>query len=90
LKIYNWNTEKNLKLRDERDITFEEIVAYISNGSLLDIIKHPNPKKYKNQFMYVVNINNYAYLVPFVENEEDVFLKTIYPSRKATKKYLEI
>jgi hypothetical protein len=88
LKIYNWNIEKNLKLKKERNITFEEVVFSLSNGELLDIIKHPNKEKYNNQFVYIVNINNYAYFVPFVENKSEIFLKTIFPSRKATKKYL--
>ena len=86
--IYNWDKEKNIKLKVERDITFEEIVFYISSENLLDIIKNPNTI-YKNQFMFVVNINNYVYLIPFVKNKNEIFLKTIYPSRKATKKYLK-
>ncbi|MBA1446697.1 MAG: hypothetical protein FE835_17700 [Gammaproteobacteria bacterium] len=56
----------------------------------MDVIKHPNPLRYPNQKMFIVNIENYAYLVPFVENETEIFLKTIIPSRKATRKYLEV
>ncbi len=87
--IYNWNKEKNIKLKKERGISFEEIVYFISHGYLLDIIENPNNEDYSNQLIFVININNYAYLVPFVENDAEIFLKTIYPSRKATKIYIE-
>ena len=86
---YNWNKEKNIKLKKERGISFEEIVHFISHGYLLDIIENPNNEEYSNQLIFVINIDNYAYLVPFVENDTEIFLKTIYPSRKATKIYLE-
>ncbi|QCW83920.1 hypothetical protein EQU24_18000 [Methylotuvimicrobium buryatense] len=56
----------------------------------MDVIKHPNPSKYPNQRMFIINIENYAYLIPFVEDEKQIFLKTIIPSRKATKQYLEV
>jgi len=69
-------------------VSFEEVVFYIERGQLLDIVEHPNPEKYRGQRILVVNINQYAYLVPFVETEHEVFLKTIIPSRKATKEYL--
>ncbi|MGA3292274.1 MAG: toxin [Candidatus Microgenomates bacterium] len=88
MKYYDWNKEKNRLLKAERDISFEEVYIAIESGGLLDIVKHPNQKKYPNQKMFVLNINNYVYLVPFVEDEEKVFLKTIIPSRKATKKYI--
>ena len=60
----------------------------IDEGSILNIVEHPNKKKYPNQKLFIVDINNYAYLVPFVEDKEKIFLKTIIPSRKATKKYI--
>lgn len=88
VKYYDWNKAKNELLKIERDISFEEVYIAIESGGLLELIKHPNPKKYPNQKVFVVSINNYVYLVPFVEDEEKVFLKTIIPSRKATKKYL--
>lgn len=88
MQFYNWNNEKNEKLKKERAISFEEVVFYIETDNLLDIIKHPNTAKYENQKMFIVNIDDYAYLVPFAEKEEEIFLKTIIPSRKATKKYL--
>jgi hypothetical protein len=89
MKHHNWNNDKNAKLKKERDISFEDIVYYIEHGQLLAIINHPNKKKFKHQKMYVVNVNDYAYLVPYVESENEIFLKTIIPSRKATKQFLE-
>ena len=88
VKYYDWNKEKNELLKIERDISFEEVVIAIESGELLDTVRHPNPKKYPKQKIFVVSINNYVYLVPFVEDEEKIFLKTIIPSRKATQKYL--
>ena len=88
MKYYAWNNEKNRRLKAERNVSFEEVVFYIARGQLLDIVEHPNPEKYKGQRILIVNINEYAYLVPFVETEQEIFLKTIIPSRKATKKYL--
>ena len=69
--------------------SFEEVVFYISNDFVLDIVPHPNPNKYPGQRMFIINIDNYAYLVPFIEENEIIYLKTIIPSRKATKKYLK-
>jgi len=88
MKYFSWNTEKNRQLKAERNISFEEVVFYIEKGQLLDIVKHHNQQRYPGQRIFIVNINDYAYLVPFVESEREVFLKTIIPSRKATKKYL--
>lgn len=88
MQYYTWNNEKNEQLKNERDISFEEVVFYIERGDLLDTIQNPS-EKYQNQRMFIVNINHYAYLVPFVEDEKEIFLKTIIPSRKATKKYLK-
>jgi len=88
VKFLDWNEEKNWKLKTEREISFEDVIVAIESGGLLDIIEHPNPKKYPNQKVLIVNIGNYAYLVPFTENSEKYFLKTIFPSRKMTKKYL--
>ena len=88
MKYFNWNNEKNGKLREERGVSFEEVVLAIEKGQLLDILEHPNKDKYDNQNIFVIKLYNYVWLVPFVENENEVFLKTIIPSRKATKKYL--
>lgn len=88
MNYYKWNYEKNKKLKTKRDICFEQVVMYIERGGLLDIVSHPNQSKYPNQQILVVAMNNYVYLVPFVEDENSKFLKTIIPSRKATKDYL--
>lgn len=88
MKYFAWNNEKNQRLKVERGISFEEIAFHIEKGDLLEIVEHPNPEKYQGQRVFVVNVEGYAYLVPFVETEYEVFLKTIIPSRKATKKYL--
>ena len=72
----------------ERGIGFEDIVFHIERGGLLDILEHPNPDRYAGQRIFVVRGEEYVYLVPFVEDEQTVFLKTIIPSRKATKQYL--
>lgn len=84
----NWNTEKNIRLKAERGVSFEEILSAISHGGLLVVLDHPNKVQYPNQRMFVVRIRGYAYLVPFVETKNEVFLKTIIPSRKATRTYL--
>lgn len=89
MKRFNWNNEKSKQLKKERGISFEDIAYYILNGYLIDVIENPNKEKYKNQNMFVVEINDYIYLVPFVEDESEVFFKTFFPSRKATKKYLK-
>ena len=89
MKYFSWNEEKNELLKDERQISFEDVVFYIEQGFLLDVLEHPNQKKYKGQKIFVIQIDDYAYLVPFIEDDDEVFLKTIIPSRKATKKYLK-
>lgn len=85
---YTWNIEKNEKLKIERGISFEQIAMHVERGDVLDIVDHPNQKKYPNQQLLVIEIKKYAYLVPFVEDENHKFLKTIIPSRKATRYYL--
>lgn len=88
MKPFRWNTEKNKLLKEEREITFEHITISIENDGLLDILKHPNTEKYPNQRILVVEHDGYVYLVPFVEEDEYYFLKTVIPSRKATRDYL--
>lgn len=88
MKPFRWSTEKNETLRGERGISFESIVVAVESGGLLDILAHPNPAKYPGQRVLVVACDNYAYLVPFVEEDDYFFLKTIIPSRKATRDYL--
>ena len=88
MKMFDWNDEKNELLKKERNLTFEEIVFHVTHDGLLAVIQHPNKQKYPNQKLFVVNVEGYVCLVPFVEDDEIIFLKTIFPSRKMTRKYL--
>ena len=88
MKIFSWNDEKNVVLKSDRQVCFEDVVISTEIGLLLDIMEHPNQEKYQGQKNLVVQIDHYVYLVPFVENDNEVFLKTIIPSRKATRSYL--
>ena len=88
MKVYTWNSEKNETLKKERGVSFEEVVLNIHLGNEVDIYDHPNSERYPNQKISVVIMEGYAYLVPYVENTEEIFLKTIIPSRKATKQYI--
>lgn len=88
MKYVRWNEEKDAQLKQERGISFRDMVARMMGDGLLDVVPHPNPKKYPGQQMFVVEAGGYAYLVPFVETDDAVFLKTVIPSRKATRKYL--
>lgn len=90
MKYFDWDIEKNKKLKKERGISFEEVSLAIKSGGLLHTYKNPNTEKYPNQRIFVVYINNYIFTIPFVEDEEKYFLKTIIPSRKAIKKYGKI
>jgi uncharacterized DUF497 family protein len=90
MKEFRWDFDKNEKLRKERNLSFLQILFQIENGYLIDIIKHPNEDKYPSQKMFIIKIEKYIYLVPFLESEKEIFLKTIIPSRKATKEYLGI
>lgn len=87
VKTYAWNPDKNTLLKEDRGISFEEVVFHIQLGDEVDIFDHPDQGKYPGQKISVVLIEDYAYLVPFVETDEEIFLKTIIPSRKATKHY---
>ena len=88
MKPFRWGPEKNDQLALERGISFEQMVVAIEAGGLLDVLAHPNPGKYPNQRVLVVACDGYAYLVPFVEQQDHFFLKTVIPSRKATRDYL--
>lgn len=88
MKAWRWSEEKNRHLKAERGVSFEEVLLAISEAGLLDILEHNNPKKYPSQKILVIAIEAYAYLIPFVETASEIFLKTIIPSRKATKKYI--
>lgn len=89
MTYFSWSEEKNQLLKVERQISFEDVVFYISQGFLLDVLEHPNQEKYQGQKIFVVEIDEYAYLVPFIEGDQEIFLKTIIPSRKATRTYLK-
>lgn len=86
---YEFSADKNQTLIKERDVSFEDIISALDNGKLLDTIEHHNESKYPDQEIYIVDLNGYVYLVPFVrKDQQTVFLKSIFPSRKLTKKYL--
>ena len=89
MKVFDWDEKKNEQLIRDRNISFEEIVWCIEHKeSLLDIIEHPNQSKFPHQRLYIIALRGYVYVVPFVEDEYKIFLKTIYPNRKLTQKYL--
>ena len=88
MKRFRWNNDKNEQLKRGRGVSFEEVVLSIEASALLDILDHKNPTRYPEQKIFVVRIGDYVYLVPFVEDDKEVFLKTIIPSRKATRDYL--
>ncbi len=85
---YDWDVDKNELLIATRGVSFEEVVVLLEEGDVLDVVEHPNKSKYAHQKMYVFEIRGYAYLVPFVQTDNKIFLKTIIPSRKAQKRYL--
>lgn len=88
MKYFDWSEEKNEILKQKRNISFEEIVLAIAQGGLIETKVHPNQVKYPGQKLFFVNINNYIYTIPFVEDENKIFLKTIFPDRIASKLYL--
>ena len=88
MRHYNWSKEKNEKLKAERGISFEQVVLQIAGGNIKAVYEHPNRSRYANQSILVIEIDSYCYLVPYVEDENGVFLKTIIPSRKATRMYI--
>lgn len=90
MKSLRWSAQKNDTLKADRGVSFENMVIAIESGGLLDILAHPNQSKYPRQRVLVVAHDSYAYLVPFVEEDDYFFLKTIIPSRKATRDYLNL
>lgn len=89
MKLFRWRSEKNADLLAERGVSFEHGVVAVAGSGLLDVISHPNPEKYPNQKIMVVPWDNYVLLVPFVEQADHYFLKTVIPSRKATRDSLK-
>ena len=88
-KTIRYSLEKNEILKSRRDVSFEDVILALENGCLLDDITHPNKEKYPNQniFIILIQTKDYVYLVPYVEDDTSIFLKTIIPSRKMNKKY---
>lgn len=89
MKPFRWSSEKNEALKSARGVSFESIVVAVEAEGLLDIVVHPNKSKYPHQKVLVVSFDSYVYLVPFIEEADHFFLKTVIPSRKATRDYLK-
>jgi len=85
---FKWNLEKNKLLKKERGVCFEDVVVQIYDDNILDIIKHPNQEKYPKQRIYIIVLQNYVHMIPFVKEDNEIFLKTIVPSRKMHKLYI--
>ena len=90
MKVFRWDNEKNEWLIKHRGVCFEQVVLLLEGQEVLDVLEHPNQKKYPGQKIAIVRIDDYAYLVPYIQEGNDIFLKTIIPSRKATREYLRI
>lgn len=88
MMIFQWNNEKNEWLKKHRGVCFEQIVILMERGDILDVVEHPNQDAYPGQMIAIIRINDYAYLVPYLQEGDGIFLKTIIPSRKATNKYV--
>jgi len=88
MKYFDWDPQKNKELKEKRGVSFEEVMLMLKKGDVLDLFDHPNQTKYPGQKIFIVKINNYCFMVPYIEDSEKYFLKTVIPSRKATKKYL--
>lgn len=88
MKTFDWSEQKNTSLKAERDICFEDIKSAVEDGRVLEDSEHLNQERYPGQRMLIVEVNDYAYSAPYVEDKGKVFLKTVFPNRKATKKYL--
>lgn len=87
--VYDWDPEKEEWLNENRNLSFLHVLYHIDRGDLLDVREHANKAKYPHQKVLIVKMNDYVYAVPFVEDGETWFLKTIIPSRKETKRYLK-
>jgi len=88
MRVFRWDNEKNELLKQSRSICFEQVVILMEREDVLETIEHPNQEKYRGQKIAIVRIDDYAYLVPYVQESDGIFLKTIIPSRKATNKYV--
>jgi uncharacterized DUF497 family protein len=90
MTVFYWNNEKNEWLKENRGVCFEQVVLLMEREEVLEVLEHPNQEKYPGQRIAIVEINEYAYLVPYVQEGDEIFLKTIIPSRKATSKYVRV
>ena len=88
MKVFRWDNEKNEWLKQYRGVSFEQVVILMEREDVLETIEHPNQDKYPGQKMAILRIDDYAYLVPYIQESEGIFLKTIIPGRKATNKYV--
>jgi uncharacterized DUF497 family protein len=88
MKVFHWANEKNEWLKQYRGVSFEQVIMLMARGDVLETVEHPNQNKYPGQKIATLRIDDYAYLVPYVEESGEIFLKTIIPSRKATNKYV--
>ena len=87
MKVFRWDNEKNEWLKQNRGVCFEEVVILMEREDVLEIVDHPNHTKYPGQKIATVRLGDYAYLIPYIQESDEIFLKTIIPSRKATNKY---
>ncbi len=90
MKVFRWDNEKNELLKSSRGVCFEQVVILMEREDIQETIEHPNKNKYPGQKIATVMIDDYAYLVPYVQESDEIFLKTIIPSRKATNKYMRL
>ena len=88
MKVFRWDNEKNEWLKKNRGVCFEQVIVLMERGDVLETIEHPNQDKYLGQKIATVRIDDYVYLIPYIQESEDIFLRTIIPSRKATNKYM--
>jgi uncharacterized DUF497 family protein len=88
MKVFRWDNKKNECLKKNRGVCFEQVIVLMERGDVLETIEHPNQDKYLGQKIATVRIDDYVYLIPYVQESEDIFLRTIIPSRKATNKYM--
>jgi len=88
MKVFRWDNDKNELLKNNRGVCFEQVVVLMEREDVLETVEHPNQNKYHGQKIATVMIDDYAYLVPYVQKSDEIFLKTIIPSRKATNKYM--
>ena len=88
MKVFRWDNDKNELLKNSSGVCFEQVVILMEREEILETVEHPNQNKYPGQKIATVMIDDYAYLVPYVQKSDEIFLKTIIPSRKATDKYV--